>query len=100
MNADEIRLYCRSKGYSEAYTSYWILHQSCEVCQQIYPAWRWRASVVVHHIRTRGAGGQDTAENLLALCRLHHGYVHAMGDLHLAKTIGGQVGAKIEAVKI
>jgi hypothetical protein len=38
-----------------------------------------RAGEHVHHIRTRGAGGDDNHGNLMALCAEHHGEVHAMG---------------------
>lgn len=33
-----------------------------------------------HHIRTRGAGGGDSAENLIALCRMHHTEIHQIGQ--------------------
>jgi hypothetical protein len=29
-----------------------------------------------HHLRTRGAGGDDVEENLMALCRMHHTVFH------------------------
>lgn len=29
-----------------------------------------------HHIETRGSGGPDTDENLIALCRYHHNLAH------------------------
>lgn len=32
-----------------------------------------------HHIRSRGAGGDDHLRNLLALCRAHHNEVHQIG---------------------
>lgn len=32
-----------------------------------------------HHVRSRGAGGGDTEENLLALCRRHHSEIHQIG---------------------
>ena len=31
------------------------------------------------HIKSRGAGGDDVADNLLALCRRHHSEQHALG---------------------
>jgi hypothetical protein len=98
MSGDEIRLYCKSKGFSEAYTAYWVLHPNCEVCLQVYPN-SWRPSQTVHHIKTRGAGGEDIHENLLALCRIHDRVIHSQGDREVARLVGGQVAAKIFAVK-
>lgn len=31
----------------------------------------------VHHIETRGSGGDDVLTNLVGLCRKHHNLVHA-----------------------
>ncbi len=33
-------------------------------------------SVDVHHIASRGSGGDDTLENLICLCRRHHTRAH------------------------
>lgn len=33
--------------------------------------------VDVHHIASRGAGGDDTLENMICLCRKHHNQAHA-----------------------
>src|SRR5690242_17212154 len=33
--------------------------------------------VDVHHIASRGAGGDDTLENMICLCRKHHHQAHA-----------------------
>jgi 5-methylcytosine-specific restriction endonuclease McrA len=30
----------------------------------------------VHHIQTRGSGGDDAVENLITLCRKHHSEAH------------------------
>lgn len=43
----------------------------CAVCS--------KRPVDPHHIKTKGAGGKDTLENLLSLCRMHHRQIHAMG---------------------
>lgn len=43
----------------------WI---ACEVCGQ--------TAVDIHHIRPKGRGGGDEAENLIALCRKHHRAAH------------------------
>ncbi len=32
-----------------------------------------------HHIKTRGAGGDDSEYNLMDLCRIHHTEVHSLG---------------------
>ena len=47
-------------------------HTPCAVCGQV-PAGD------VHHVTTRGAGGGDTKENLMPLCRAHHTEIHAIG---------------------
>lgn len=31
----------------------------------------------VHHIASRGSGGDDTLENMICLCRRHHNQAHA-----------------------
>ena len=31
----------------------------------------------VHHIETRGSGGDDVPENLIVLCQKHHNQAHA-----------------------
>jgi 5-methylcytosine-specific restriction endonuclease McrA len=30
----------------------------------------------IHHIVSRGAGGEDTLDNLITLCRYHHNQAH------------------------
>ena len=32
-----------------------------------------------HHLKTRGAGGDDSDDNLIALCRVHHVEIHKIG---------------------
>ena len=39
----------------------------------------------VHHVTTRGAGGHDTLQNLMPLCRYHHQKVHSIGLISFAK---------------
>ncbi|MPL58620.1 hypothetical protein SDC9_04154 [bioreactor metagenome] len=41
----------------------------CEYCSS-------RFALQVHHIKTRGAGGNDTEDNLICLCYLCHGWAH------------------------
>lgn len=33
-----------------------------------------------HHIQSKGAGGPDVAENILALCHWHHVEIHKIGS--------------------
>lgn len=52
-------------------------HPSCEAnCG--------RVATDIHHIRTRGAGGDDDDSNLLALCWEDHRRIHSLG----VKTFG------------
>ena len=46
--------------------------KKCEVCGCQY-------LVSAHHIKSRGAGGHDIKENLIALCIKHHAEVHTIG---------------------
>lgn len=39
----------------------------------------WKKPVDPAHIQTRGSGGDDVEENLMALCRLHHIEQHQIG---------------------
>lgn len=48
-----------------------IRTQPCAVCGLV--------PCDAHHIRSRGAGGDDTADNLMPLCRDHHQEVHRVG---------------------
>lgn len=47
-------------------------HKPCAVCGRQPPN-------EAHHIKTRGAHGDDDRSNLLSLCRKHHVEVHAIG---------------------
>lgn len=38
-----------------------------------------------HHVRTRGAGGDDVPENLLPLCHEHHMEIHRIGNSGMRK---------------
>lgn len=75
---EEILAYCRKKKYSEAYTNYWLQHVYCEA-RTGFP------SAAPHHIRTRGAGGDDSPENLLALSRVKHTEIGIIGSLEFAE---------------
>ena len=62
--------HCKKHKYSKQYTDYWVAHPFC-FCGNY--------SAAPHHIRTRGSGGGDESENLLALCTTHHTEAHTMG---------------------
>jgi len=49
-----------------------IKSKRCEVCGEPPPS-------DPHHIKSRGAGGDDIPDNLLALCRDHHTEIHMIG---------------------
>lgn len=36
-------------------------------------------TTVAHHIKTKGAGGDDSVENLIPLCTSHHQEIHNIG---------------------
>lgn len=74
----EIIKTCRARKYSGTYRDFWLAHHRCECCG--------KTSAAPHHIRTRGAGGDDNPLNLLALCTSCHTTIHQLG----AKTFGEQ----------
>ncbi len=45
--------------------------QGCAVC-----GWK---PCDAHHLKSRGAGGDDVPENLISLCRRHHCEAHRIG---------------------
>lgn len=49
----------------------------CIVCGEM--------GVDLHHIKSRGAGGRDTVENLIPLCRKHHTMIHQYGLNRMAR---------------
>jgi hypothetical protein len=75
---DDIILRCARNGWSREYANYWISHQSCE-------ARTGEESVAPHHIRTRGAGGDDHRDNLLALSMEKHRLIHNIGPEEFAE---------------
>jgi 5-methylcytosine-specific restriction endonuclease McrA len=42
--------------------------------------------VQAHHVQTKGAGGDDSSDNLVALCVRHHNLFHAKGIGYMNKT--------------
>ena len=50
--------------------AYHAMHFCCEICGQA-------ARRFPHHLKTRGAGGDDIPENLISLCMIHDRMVHS-----------------------
>lgn len=75
MTRDEIWSRCVRAHYSASLAAYWMDHPVCEACRR-------SESSCPHHLRSRGAGGDDDPVNLLALCTAchtgPHGY-HVLG---------------------
>jgi hypothetical protein len=88
MMIDYITAHCAKYGYSEEYTRFWIGHSRCEICGL--------HSDAPHHIRTRGAGGDDDSTNLLALCTTHHNEIHQYGEQKFAR-LYPRMTARLEA---
>lgn len=55
-----------------------ITEQPCCVCGAMPPS-------DPHHLSTKGSGGDDTEDNLIPLCRMHHVMIHAEGSKMLEK---------------
>lgn len=53
----------------ELIDEYRALHRKCEVCAST-------EQVEIHHIKSRGSGGSDEHNNLIALCWIHHHHAH------------------------
>jgi hypothetical protein len=71
MTREDIWQHCKVKHYSAAYAQYAMEHTACEACH--------RDALLPHHIRTRAAGGDDDAMNLLGLCNECHRRIHSLG---------------------
>jgi len=52
----------------------------CHVCKA--------RPVDIHHWRSKGAGGGNTLDNLVPLCRKHHSEFHNSGSLSFYKRYG------------
>lgn len=74
--------HCKKHRYSAAYRDYWIAHRFCEVG---VAEGHVRYATPPHHLRTRGAGGGDSHENLLALCTECHADLHQVGARTFAR---------------
>lgn len=48
-----------------------IRKRPCLIC--------FRRPTEAHHVVTRGAGGDDSEENCIALCKSHHREIHRIG---------------------
>ncbi len=46
-------------------------------CEADIVGWCMKWATVFHHVVLRSAGGADTADNLLHICRPCHDYIHA-----------------------
>ncbi|HEC61699.1 MAG TPA: DUF968 domain-containing protein [bacterium] len=62
---------CKRRGYSKQYMVNWMRAWHCTLCGEV--------SAPPHHIVSRGAGGSDDKENLLAFCSSHHTEIHNIG---------------------
>ncbi|MCX5769461.1 MAG: hypothetical protein NTZ09_04200 [Candidatus Hydrogenedentes bacterium] len=72
MTRDDVFVHCLRNRYGADYAQYWMDHLVCEAgCE--------KPSQPPHHLRTRGAGGDDSPENLLALCVEDHAIIGTMG---------------------
>ncbi|MBN1954282.1 MAG: HNH endonuclease [Anaerolineae bacterium] len=62
-----------ARGYGEKWrrlrASYLARHPACAACGGM--------AVIVHHIVRKRNGGSDEDDNLIALCRSCHSYLHA-----------------------
>lgn len=38
-----------------------------------------------HHVKSKGAGGDDISENLMPLCRMHHVEIHSIGKISMSE---------------
>ncbi len=68
---ESIMKHCKQNGYSQEYTAFWLRNWHCTICGNISDA--------PHHVVTRGSGGTDNSENLLAFCTSHHTEIHQIG---------------------
>lgn len=66
----EKQLYRTKKKDPEAIKEFKKKHPRCIICGK---------KSTPHHIRSRGAGGADSKENLMPLCVKHHFERHALG---------------------
>lgn len=73
---EQVDKHCRKQGYSKQYREFWQANMHCQVCLDADVL---LAAAAPHHIRSRGAGGDDSAENLLPLCTSHHTEIHQIG---------------------
>lgn len=80
MDSDEIYAYCKRKGYSVQYAKYWAENIFCEASMPFK-----QPAEPPHHIRTRGAGGDDDPANLLSLSYFRHKEIHRFGPRRFAE---------------
>jgi 5-methylcytosine-specific restriction endonuclease McrA len=52
-------------------------HQCCDICS----TWHHYNRLDMHHEKTRGAGGDDSEENCILVCRGCHNDIHAGNNI-------------------
>lgn len=71
MDSEDKRAVGKKQKWSDSYTQYWINHTNCELC--------YGTASAPAHIKSRGAGGSDSENNLLSLCLTCHTKQHRQG---------------------
>ena len=59
----------------------YVRTQVCSACSY--------RSVDAHHVTSKGSGGDDTLNNLMPLCRVHHSEIHQIGNSRMCEKYGG-----------
>ena len=71
MDAEDKRAIGKKQKWSDQYIQYWINYPNCEICYSY--------SSAPAHIKSRGAGVNDSENNLLSLCLSCHTKQHTQG---------------------
>lgn len=61
---------------ADVYSEVILRDRGC-VAERVWPDVKCFGRLDPHHVLRRSQGGQDTAANLVTLCRAHHDAVHA-----------------------
>jgi len=64
---------------------------TCVLCQ--------REAQDVHHVKSRAAGGRNTLDNLVSLCRIHHDLVHGVRWQGVEHTVAEGKQAVLEYIE-
>lgn len=67
----------RSRGVPKNIYAEVLLRDGGCRAARLVPAVRCYGRIDPHHVLMKSQGGQDTAENLISVCRAHHDYIHA-----------------------